>query len=106
MQTTAAEQIKFEKPTPLPFRDDTMLGVCTALSEDFGINANLLRVLVGALVLFNVTLAVAVYLGLGAAVAIGRLLFPPRRVPVQTAARIDALVEANDAEAASETLAA
>jgi len=99
------KQIPSENPTPLPFRDDTILGVCTALGEDFGISSNLLRILVGVLVLVDIKIAVAVYLGLGVAVALGRLLFPPRREPVAAAAGEQA-AEANDAAAAPEKLAA
>ena len=32
------------KQTALPFRSDTMLGVCQALGEDFGFHPNILRI--------------------------------------------------------------
>ena len=60
----------------LPFRSQTLLGVCEALGEDFGINANFIRVPLGAVVVFNVWAAVAAYLVLGVIVLVSRLLFP------------------------------
>lgn len=61
---------------PLPLRDDTILGVCEAIGEDFGFNANILRVPLAALVLWNPFAAIGIYLALGAVVLASRLLFP------------------------------
>lgn len=100
-----ATQAQSANPIPLPLRDDTMLGVCAGLGEEFGFNPNILRIAIGTLVLFDVMLAAGVYLGLGVALAMGRLLFPPRRHAVaSTVAGQPA--QANDSAAAPETLAA
>lgn len=64
---------------PLPLRSYTFLGVCEAIGEDFGFNANYLRVPLGAIVVFNIWAAVAAYLALGVLVLASRLLFPTRR---------------------------
>ena len=60
----------------LPLRSQTVLGVCEAIGEDFGFNANYLRVLLGAVVVFNIWAALAAYLGLGLVVLASRMLFP------------------------------
>jgi len=60
----------------LPLRSQTLLGVCEAIGEDFGFNANYLRVPLGAIVVFNVWAAVGAYLALGAIVLASRMLFP------------------------------
>jgi phage shock protein PspC (stress-responsive transcriptional regulator) len=66
-------------------RDDTFLGVCQALGDDFGINPLWLRIGFAVPVLFNPILAIAAYLAVGTAVLASRLLAPdPRRaVPVE-----------------------
>jgi phage shock protein PspC (stress-responsive transcriptional regulator) len=73
----------------LPLRSQTLLGVCEAIGEDFGFNANYLRVPLGAIVVFNVWAAVGAYLALGAIVLASRVLFPKakpaRAVLVSTA---------------------
>lgn len=93
------------RPTPLLLRNDTMLGVCTGLGDDFGFNPNYLRVLIASLFLVSFKIAIGIYLALGLALAIGRLLFPSRREakPEVTGAR-PAL--ANDAGPVPEALAA
>ena len=62
--------------TPLPLRDDTILGVCEALGEDFRFNPIWLRAALAAGLLWNPAAIVGIYLGLAAIVAISRLLFP------------------------------
>ncbi len=107
MQAAAnASQAHSPRPTPLPLRDDTLLGVCEGLGEEFGFNPNYLRIVVGSLVLFDITLAVVAYLGLGLALAIGRLMFPPNSHPVAKSAAGQPVAQANDSAAAPETLAA
>ena len=94
------------RPTPLPLRNDTMLGVCTGLGEEFGFSPNYLRVAIASLFLVSFKAAIAIYLALGLALVIGRLLFPSRR-QASSAAPVDQhAVEANDAQAVPETLAA
>ena len=94
------------RPTPLPLRNDTMLGVCTGLGQEFGFNPNYLRVLIASLFLVSFKIAIGIYLALGLALAIGRLLFPSRRQSVADAAGAQAALEANDAPPVPETLAA
>ena len=68
-----------ESNVPLPLRSYTLLGVCEAIGEDFGFNANYLRVPLGAVVVFNIWAAVGAYLALGLVVLASRLLFPDRK---------------------------
>ena len=68
-----------DQTVPLPLRSYTLLGVCEAIGEDFGFNANYLRVPLGAVVVFNIWAAVGAYLALGLLVLASRLLFPPRQ---------------------------
>ena len=71
-----------EAKTNLMLRNDTILGVCEALGQDFGINPNWLRVAFCAPIYWNPAVVVGVYLGLGVIVAVTRLAFPDRRVEV------------------------
>ena len=68
--------------TNLVFRNDTILGVCEALGQDFGINPNWLRVAFCAPIYWNPMLVVGFYLGLGVVVAATRFAFPDRVVEV------------------------
>ncbi|MEA3036419.1 MAG: hypothetical protein QOH04_2191 [Sphingomonadales bacterium] len=68
-----------DSDTNLLLRDDTMLGVCQGLGEDFGFNPIWLRMAFGALLLINPIAVVGTYLGLGLLVATSRLVFPARR---------------------------
>ncbi len=65
--------------TPLPLRNDTILGVCEAIGEDFGFNPNFLRIALCVMVIWSPMVSFAVYLGLGVLVAASRLMFPDRR---------------------------
>jgi phage shock protein C len=65
--------------TNLFTRDDTFFGVCEALGQDLGFNANLLRVTLGVAVLWNPVLVLSIYAGLGVLVAVSRFAFPDRR---------------------------
>jgi phage shock protein PspC (stress-responsive transcriptional regulator) len=84
--------------TNLLLRNDTMLGVCQGLGEDFGFNPIWLRIAFGATLLINPVAVVGTYLGLGVLVATSRLVFPrPRRAdPASTIAA--ELAPANEAE--------
>ena len=73
-----------DQTVPLPLRSHTFLGVCEAIGEDFGFNANYLRVPLGAIVVFNVWAAVGAYVALGVIVLASRLLFPPHKVQPST----------------------
>jgi len=68
-----------ESNVPLPLRTSTFLGVCEAIGEDFGFNANYLRVPLGAIVVLNVWAALGAYVALGLIVLASRLLFPARK---------------------------
>jgi phage shock protein C len=57
-------------------RDDTLLGVCFALGEDFGFNPVYLRVLLAAVVLWSLPAALGAYAALGALVAVSRWMAP------------------------------
>jgi phage shock protein PspC (stress-responsive transcriptional regulator) len=68
--------------TNLILRDHTVLGVCEALGEDFGINATLLRIAAAIGLLVNPQAVLAGYLSLGAVILLSRLVFPnPRAKP-------------------------
>ena len=60
----------------LPLRNDTILGVCEAIGQEFGFNPNLLRVVFAAAVLWNPVVPIAIYLAVGAFVALARWLYP------------------------------
>ena len=77
-----------ETEPALPFRNDTILGVCEALGRDFGFHPNYLRVVLAPMVLWNPWAAVGIYLGLGVAVALSRFIYPAPRVAA--APRIEA----------------
>lgn len=68
-----------ESNVPLPLRSYTFLGVCEAIGEDFGFNANYIRVPLGAIVVFNIWAALGAYFALGLVVLASRLLFPSRK---------------------------
>lgn len=72
-------------PRSIIARDDTLLGVCFALGEDFGFNPLHLRVLLAVIVLWSLPAALGAYAALGAVVALSRWLAPDPR-PVDQAA--------------------
>ncbi|HEX2803106.1 MAG TPA: PspC domain-containing protein [Sphingomicrobium sp.] len=67
-----------DKPTALPLRGDTLLGVCEAVGQDLGVNPTWLRITFAALLLWNPEVVVIAYLGLGLVVAATRWFFPAR----------------------------
>ncbi|HEU4498191.1 MAG TPA: PspC domain-containing protein [Sphingomicrobium sp.] len=62
--------------TPLPLRNDTILGVCEAIGQDFGFNPIWLRLAFIPPMFFSATLTTAAYLGLGLVVAATRYFAP------------------------------
>ena len=61
-------------------RDDTFFGICEALGEDFGFNANWLRLAFGVSLLWNPAAVVGAYVALGLIVLVSRLIVRnPRR---------------------------
>lgn len=71
-------------PTNLMLRNDTILGVCEAIGQDFGINPNWLRVAFCVPIYWNPMLVVGAYLALGLVVAATRLALPDRVVEVHS----------------------
>ncbi|QDP18510.1 PspC domain-containing protein [Sphingomonas xanthus] len=71
--------------TPLPLRNDTILGICEALGQDFGINANWLRLAFIAPLFWMPMASIGLYLGLGVIVAATRWIAKDELVPVPAA---------------------
>jgi len=64
----------------LSLRSDTLFGVCEALGQDFGINANWFRVAFAFAVIYNLEYAVLAYACVGALVLLSRIIYPSRAV--------------------------
>lgn len=79
-------------------RDDTFLGVCEALGEDFGFNPIYLRIVLGVGLLWNPLAMIGAYLALGAVVLVSRLLVR-NPAPAATAAEATAADEPRSAPA-------
>ena len=97
--------------TSLFRRDDTFLGVCQALGEDFGFNPVFLRIGFALPVIFAPVAVIATYLGLGVIVLISRILAPrPKRklaavqaeAAAEAAAPVVAQVPLTETDAANE----
>lgn len=71
--------------TPLPFRHDTLLGVCEGLGRTLNVNSNILRVIFGVLLLWNPVVTVAAYVGIGVVLALVHWLVPDVRADVSAA---------------------
>ena len=84
----------------LPLRNDTILGVCEAIGEDFGFNPLWLRLLFALLFYLNPLLVSGTYLALGAGVALSRWLYPVAAAPSAThpAEQLEAPAAANEAD--------
>ncbi|HEX8256593.1 MAG TPA: PspC domain-containing protein [Allosphingosinicella sp.] len=68
-------------------RSDTFFGVCEGLGEDFGFNANYLRVALALAIFWNPVMVAGGYAGAGVIVALSRWLVPnPRPAPAVEAA--------------------
>ena len=65
--------------TALFNRPDTMFGVCEGIGREFGFHPNILRIGFGVLMIWNPVAVIGTYVGLGAAVAISRLVVPVRK---------------------------
>ena len=70
--------------TPLPLRNDTILGVCEALGNDFGFHPNWLRVIFAGIFYLSPVGISLVYLGLGAVVALTRWAYPAKATATAT----------------------
>lgn len=85
-------------------RDDTLLGVCAALGEDFGFNPQYLRAAFAVVLLVNPAAVIAAYLALGAIVMLSRWLAPNPR-PAAAAAEPEPRTEADSGRADPERYA-
>ena len=85
--------------TNLVMRNDTILGVCEAIGQDFGFNPNWLRIAFCAPIYWNPGLVLGVYLGLGLVVAATRYFFPDRSTKTPATQRT---VETNATEIVEE----
>ena len=92
--TASHKEPTMTNQTPLPLRNDTILGVCEAIGEDFGFNALWLRLVFVATIFFAPAAGVAAYLGLGLLVAVTRYFAPNKLASQQV---ID--VQADEADA-------
>ena len=72
-------------------RDDTLLGICHAIGEDFGFNPLWLRILFGAVLFYSPIGAFAGYALLGGVVAFSRWMAPVPAAAADEAA--EAVVE-------------
>ena len=77
-----------QEPQPsLIARDETLLGVCAGLGEDFGFNPVWLRIVLAVGLLWNPEIIVGTYLALGVVVLLSRLISPnPRAAAARPAA--------------------
>jgi phage shock protein PspC (stress-responsive transcriptional regulator) len=75
--------MKFPKPSLLT-RDDTILGVCEALGQDFGFNPFFLRAAIAASLLWNPVAILAGYVAAAVLIGIVRMIFPDP-VPAEAA---------------------
>ena len=107
-QKDAAQEARpaaYEPEPALPFRSDTILGVCEAIGQDLGIRPLYLRLVFAGLFYFNPLMVIGSYLALGAGVALARWLYPvPTQVIVQPIA--DQAAPAADNEDSERSLAA
>ncbi len=79
--------------TNLLLRNDTILGVCEAIGQDFGFHPNWLRVAFALAVYFAPVAVISTYLALGVIVAISRKVAPDQQVaaPQLTSAKSEEL---------------
>lgn len=87
------------------WRHDTILGICEAIGQDFGFNANWLRLALSVALLFSPVATLSTYVGLGVLVLVSRLIFPMRSAPRPVAGEQARLAE-NDADPQDFALAA
>jgi phage shock protein C len=91
-------KMKFPRPTLLT-RDDTILGVCQALGEDFGFNPFLLRAALATSLLWNPVAIISGYVAAAILIGVIRMRFPnpaaaPEAAPATAQAAQPAPVEA------------
>lgn len=95
---TASEKDQMmTKTTPLPLRNDTILGVCEAIGRDFGFNPLWLRLAFIAPLFFAPTMTILAYFGLGAVVGLINY-FSPDQAASEQVVDVKATKVAADAE--------
>ena len=92
-----AEPAIREGEPALPLRNDTILGVCQAIGEDFGFNPLWLRLAFAALFYLDPLLVTGTYLALGAGVALARWLYPVPAAETHSVAQSVSPTAANEA---------
>lgn len=89
-------------PMPaLPLRNDTMLGVCEGLGEEFGFNPTYLRLAFAGLFYWSPVAVVGTYLALGLGLALARWLYPAAPAATGSPALLAAPAPANEADPVS-----
>ena len=107
-QNAAAQDSRpaIHEPQPaLPFRGDTILGVCEGIGQDLGFNPLYLRLVFASVFYFDPMVVVGSYLALGAGLALARWLYPVPTAPV-VQATADSTAPAADNEDSERSLAA
>lgn len=81
-----------------PFmRDDTFLGVCQALGEDFRIPPNLLRLAIAPAIIWSPLMTLAIYVAAAVVIAVTRWIVPnPATTSVAVSAPAEVSVAANE----------
>ena len=74
--TAIQKEMSMTNQTPLPLRNDTILGVCEAIGQDFGFNPLWLRLAFVGTIFVAPAAGIAAYLGLGLLVAATRYFAP------------------------------
>ena len=93
--------------TNLILRNDTILGVCEAIGQDFGFNPNFLRIPLAGAVLISPVAAFGIYFALGFAVLLSRLIAPaPRQIAAAPQSAAQPVQQTADNQAEEELLAA
>ena len=81
-----AAQKKMRLMNRLPFRGDTILGVCEGIGQDLGFSPLYLRLVFASLFYFDPLMVAGSYLALGTGLALARWLYPVAAAPVAPAA--------------------
>lgn len=100
------KQMTAQATTNLVLRNDTILGVCEAIGQDFGFNPNWLRVAFCAPIYWNPAVVAGVYFALGVLVAATRFAFPDSHAEVPAAAAQPAETAATEYAEERELIAA
>jgi phage shock protein PspC (stress-responsive transcriptional regulator) len=96
-QTASDKDQTMTRTTPLPLRNDTILGVCEAIGRDFGFNPIWLRLAFIAPLFFAPSLTIAAYFALGALVGLVNWFSPDTPADEQIVDAKATAVEADEA---------